>query len=857
MAFKDTRLWKAREWVKNWFYQRDDDTKATSTTTPISTTPTVWSNTASIVNSNIQWTTLVSPTNTNTLNETIEKQRQEREWWVDEITNSETLQSNYFDIESVDKTKLNNAIGEKEKQSKEHWRETFWRKANEFANFVWDIYKSQTYDTDYQSKEDKTYVGYNKDNWDMYELVLNTDWVINAQERFNNAYNDFITKINELGWDNISDETFNNLYEDFYNQVSWLFKVEADDWYSDWFFFNTKDSTILWRRKNSFSDEQLDSLAQNWITSASAYVPTKEQLSLYIQWQGNNTQLQQDLLNKYDIKDDPLDLSSWIKWRAQEMFIWRATNWLLDLAKENLQWSAVQNYVLNASEIITKEFDRAWTYAEPAWEEAELIKQLAQREWRELTDSEQEAVELAAKLNSMLQALADSLNKYFKENWRDWWVDENWQITEARDVFSDWSDLWTTISKWVIDASWLDMGRNESWLDAFQELSNKTRYLLNKDTWWIKWAWTKFDRALGNVWYFLSEAWQQTIWSLMKVWNIYGDLVSWNIREGYSWNRLSKTSEFMNQDFTAWMLITTKETWLLADAFGQTWSRTIRKYLLQAWEYTPEFIGNIIPDILLYSTWIWEVWAFTTIANKAKNIKAITKAWDFAKTISWLKKWKSFVEWVKETSNLLSKTTDAPDWMRVWAQWLDKGITNWIIDQAIDAQYSPYDSESYSDTSELLSLWWTVLFESIPWLWKSWAFKMVSNKLVWRDVLEWTAWNPLLFFSKEENKDTINQIAKTSFNKSPSWMTFDDFRKLSNSFEEMNSVLKDAYNKLPDDMKTWANKRTKENAWNMLSQVYNVNSNSIIGRNIRAIITNDNTNIADLAKYLWNIFWDV
>ena len=45
--------------------------------------------------------------------------------------------------------------------------------------------------------------------------------------------------------------------------------------------------------------------------------------------------------------------------------------------------------------------------------------------------------------------------------------------------------------------------------------------------------------------------------------------------------------------------------------------------------------------------------------------------------------------------------------------------------------------------------------------------------------------------------------------------------------------------------------------YRMLTQVYNLDNNSQVAKNIRAIVTKDWTNIADIAKYLWWIPWTV
>lgn len=855
-------LWKR---VIDFFSSDDKQEQATPTTQPVSTQQTTPTNIQQPTWLNTTWTVIWNPTNTSTLNETIERQRRDSKTDdSDNITNTPINTTNYFDISTVDNNKINAVLDKREKESKEHWWETLWRWWNTLATTVSNIVNWQTADSESQAKEEKVYIGYNKDNWDMYELTLNTDNVYWAQDKFYNAYNNFITNVNKY-WDNITQEQFGKEYDDFYNQVSWLFQAKWDDWYSDWIIFSWDWANRIWRRKDTFSEEQLNTLAQSWIDSTRNYVPTKEQLMGYIDAMEKNNTTNKQIQIKYNLKEDPLQLDNSITWRAQEKFLNRAMLWVLDIAKENLKWWAIQHYPIRAAEVVENEFDRAWEYAEPLLEEAELIKLEAQRQWRELTEEEKLWIEQANKIEWMLDAFADWLNYYFKDNASSDWVDSNWNITWVKDVYSDWRDLWWVISKWVIDKSWLDEWQNFSWLDAFQEVANNWRYHLSNSRSWAIWkAWNKFDRAVWKAWTFLSEVWQQTVWNLLRMWNMYKDIATFdysNLKNRLQWNAsMSQLAEFINQDFTIWKMITTKETWLSADVFWQTWSRTIRKYLLQASEYWPEFVGNVIPDILLYSTWIWEAWTVTSAArwaNKLKQLWAVEKAAKTLESVNLLKKARGVGEWTKAAAEAIQQSADAPSWIKVWLQWLDKWLTNWIVDQTIDAQYSWYDTESYSTPSMALSLWGTIWFEIIPWLYKSWVLRMWRNMVSWKNALDWTAWDVLDFFSNQNNADAINRIANINFNKSPSWLTFDDFRKLNDSFQEMKQVTKEYWDRLPPDMKIWVNKWTKQNAYNMLTQVYNLDSNSQIARNVRAMISKDWTNLADIAKYLWWIPWDV
>lgn len=859
-------IWKkAINAVTNFFKGDDNQEQATTPTT----TTSWWSNNVitpnTIVNNNTQWTVVTNPTNTDTLNQTILRQQQEsKEKEMDEITNTPIWQTNYYDISSVDTDKINKALEEREESKHKSIWDKIWWYLESGSKLISNIVNWQLADSEMQANEEKTYVGYNRDNWNMYELVLDTDWLYWAQEKFNKAYNDLNSKLSQY-WNNIPDDVFAQAYDEFYNQVNGLFKTESDDWYSDWLIFSGNWATRIWRRKDSFSEDQLNYLADNGTTTTWKFVPSKEQLYSYLQAQQKNIQNANDVQSRYELNNDPLELDTSVSWRAKETLFNRAMLGVINSAKQNLNPNVANNFLLHSTEIVNGQIDRAWSVVEPLLEEAELVKLEAQREGRELTDEEKKWVELANRANAMLDAWADSLNDFVKEHADSNWVDENWQIIWAKDIFSDWRGLWEVLSKNVIDASWLDTKRwqslwnekNVSWLDAFQEVANQWRYNISQSRSWTVWRlWDKLDRVVGKGWTFLSEVWQQTVWALLNIWN---EQLSKMVGEDSNWSNVSK---FMNQDFTAWMLINTKETWLSASLMWQTWSRTARKYLLKAAEYGPEFLGNVVPDILLYSTWVWEAWAFGTLAkvgNKLKSASAMNKAKNALESIGLLKKANGALEWTKVAAEVVANASDTPNWIRVWLQWLDKGLTNWAIDQLIDAQYSQYDTESYSPESMALSLWGTIGFEIIPWLWKSWALKLWRNALTWNfdNILDWTWWDVLEFFSRPENADAINRIANLRFNKSASWLTFDDLRSLRSSFDEMKDATKQYWDRLQDYQKQWVNKWSKENMYRMLTQVYNLDNNSQVAKNIRAIVTKDWTNIADIAKYLWWIPWTV
>jgi len=55
---------------------------------------------------------------------------------------------------------------------------------------------------------------------------------------------------------------------------------------------------------------------------------------------------------------------------------------------------------------------------------------------------------------------------------------------------------------------------------------------------------------------------------------------------------------------------------------------------------------------------------------------------------------------------------------------------------------------------------------------------------------------------------------------------------------------------MPATQKLATTKWTKDLAYKLMNQVYDINSNSVLGRNLRAIISKEGTSLADIFKFI-------
>lgn len=719
--------------------------------------------------------------------------------------------------------------------------------------------KSQIADTEYQANEKQIAMWYDEDSWDVLYLDLNEDrWLFDwtwwktrdgTQAQFDRYQQDFLDKIN-APW--ASQDEINQAWLDFYNWTKNLFRLRADDLYSDWFLFNAVDWDwkVVGRRKNLYSQEQLDNLAANGLKKWD-YIPTFDEWLDYVQLWVENQKIRSDIYSSKwitgDEDEDVIDLSpeafgNWKAWYQNVAFAW-----IVDLLDDQI-WSINANArneaMLSIYSVVDDQANRIWQRVQPVYAAEQVV--LAKPE-SERTEWEKELLEIAWLFRKMERAAAMWLNDWATQEIK-YWTNSKWEITESLEVF-DWNKtLSDVLTSEVKRLSWRDWNPRDSVLDVFGEMANDALYAYHRGKgWWGTKAWRRTQHWLEWVWNWLWEEWQQIarrVWELNSLvyyaatplfggWWTLRDKLSADSREG-----LAPTSTYLDQDFTWGRLIETDD-WNI--------KRTIKKYLLQTAEYAPEAIGNIAPDIAIWlaTEWVWFVWALRnipkvrTVLKDAKWLSALWKLRASQTALRWMR-------WFEGLSK----------WWNTAIELADRALTQGIIDQAMDAQRSAFDTEAYSWLSQSLSILGTFGMNILPELVKgdvlskSWVKKFAS--LFNGSTSSWSIWDLAEYIdSSPQAAENIAQALHKNIN--DIWL--DDLRVYAKNFSEISAAAEQAYKLLPLEWKEAANRWTKQLMYNYINQTFG--SNSEVAKTVRLILNNGSTNPADIIKYLGKIPWDV
>jgi len=855
MAFKDTRIWKAWEGIK-WLFGAGEK-EAVEESTPQQQTDT-WSKTlnevAQDINRNESQTTILNSDPLWQFNK-----QQEAQAEADKIIDVPTPNPvNTWFVSSGDvevEWNVNEAVKEREKEKdKSRWEKALdgigeW--VTSFTNFLWDWIKSLNANADYNAEKKDMAMYYDKDSWDVYYLDINTsrwladwdtwayDW---AQTLFNKAYQEFNYVYNNATTDAEKAEALSN----FYTKTKDLFRLRADDYYTDWL-LTWSNWKLVGRRKDLYSDEQLDTLSKNNIDLSKRYVPSFEEFLEYVNNLNDNESLRQDIYSSYwveaDADDNSIDLSEWTKKKWNDAFYNKAMTWVMDTAKQYLNESEASEAILTSASLVNSQSSRIQSIVNEVYKYEQLVLAIPEAD---RSSWDLAILDAANKLREMEELYAWNISDMIIQNIK-YWRNSKWELQDNIDVFEWWLSLNQLLTDNIKEVAWWDFNRRDSAIDVFQEVANKALYEYNKDS---KWVWAHLQRGWEGVWNFLWELWQQTIYWLMWARNIIADLATLDfdsLSAALEWRApLSTTANYADNDITYARLLQT-------DMWNN--SRTIYKYWLNWLEYVPEGIGNLAPDIALTIA-TWGTWAATWVirwwARANEAIKAWRATWllnKLIKSAEYSNVAKSALTWIERATALAKAATEISPEFRIWAQLLDAAVTNWIIDQAIDAQWSAFDTEPYSDTSMLISLLWTWLWEIAPIIFKSW---IVQNAF-------WQSWIFDIARYMKTNPDALANIAKAT-NTTISQLTYEDLRNYLKNFDEITDAAKQVYNWLNPELQGTANKLTKDILYNYLNQFYKLDTQSQVAKDMRRIVTNASTNPADLLKYVGKIpgtveFW--
>lgn len=690
---------------------------------------------------------------------------------------------------------------------------------------------------EYKRQEQLYAVWYNPNNRNVYYLDFNKDlwsreW---SKARFEELYSEAIQKMSET-WDVWT------AYNDFYNQAKteWLFGIRADDFYS-------------WgkRRDNMYTQSELDQLSKNWKTIEWKYSDiTFDEFIDFVNVYNENMATQQELWMVVQANTpnyEELELTAWLAedWMAKERTIAlkNIDEFLYPMSVINPN-AASQARITYSTSVLWQELPRRYNHVASIYNAEQEVLSRDKSTWSEHDKSILRDAEIARQLDKQF---AENVNDLFRQILL-YWTNKNWDIVDTPDVFENGESLNDVLTKWMREIVWETRWRwwgdqHQSHIDIVSAFANEALYEYNKDKWWaLKQWWNWFEHFLEPLWTNLWEFGQ-------RVWGIGMDINRISSM-GLINNALNKS--YMDQDATVFRLLETDDSNI---------KRTIKKYYLEALEYTPEVLWNLAPDIALYALTWWATWA--TIVRHVKDISTATKVvraaeWasflNKVKFITWIRRWVEAVKelWVplskyEEIINAAKNVKNASRFyqrIKTWAQLVDRATTELVLWQFMDAQWSAYDTEAYSQASFLMSVIWSSIFDVLPSVSRLFTGRWIIWLLSWADNI----WSLARYIdsSPEAAKNIAAALRKWTWE-----IWINELEAFVKDFWVIEEAARQAYNSLTTTEKQTIWQFTKELGYRYINQAFG--ANSTIGKTVRQILENKNTNVADIVKYVGRI----
>ena len=746
---------------------------------------------------------------------------------------------------------------------------------------VWNFFKSMRdsisdwnvaniLDTKRQAAEKTVAVGYNEDNHNILRLAFNEwQWYSDDfgdtffkrgsgnQQIFDALYDEYQNEMSAIAWSNYDDATkyqmANAAYDNFLKEVNErkLLKVYEDDFYSDWliYWLHDKEAKAIGRRKDQFSQEQLNRLAKSNIKEKWIYEVTSDQLDAFLDVYWYNSEIAQrySLTDTTDTAKVRYELED--EWLAELKSV--ETHQIIDPAMDQIRalvenWditSQVGNEILaNSYWVIEDALNQMHLYLD---EPLAYYKAVQSKDYWDLTTWEKAILSYGDWIMEFMDDYTAALQRWLQVSIA-WWI-ENWELVNPAEMIDGMSItefFKDAISNSNIRAWWLELLATESAIDAMQHINNNINYLYWQGKWnWLrKWR-TEAQRTLWAYWY--------TAWELFQLWTMW--LVKW--RGAIRWDKIQSTADYDLADFTIGQMIATE--YHLPRYLRWTWdnedfAKLLRNYWMQALENIPEFTWELVAlrPFLWWTTKYaklsskvaqlekeanaWrKMWLLSKIFKTTKNtVWNVSAAWG---TKSWITK---MYEWVADRLSPRLKAV-----LELWANTIKRTVK----DQAIDAIASYYDTESYSTPSYLLSVWLTWLTEVLPSiLWDTQLYKMVKNKMGWLNWTDGTWWRLMDIINSDE------ELLKRWSN--IYWTDFNTYRLIASGewWWEVENMLKNAYNQLSPDWKVAINNFSKQQMLEQIKRIWTIDWQSTYGRNLMSLINAEWSNVADVWKYiLW------
>lgn len=716
-----------------------------------------------------------------------------------------------------------------------------------------NLINSKKKSDEYDSLEEMYAVWYNPDNRNVYYLDLNEDrWLFDwdfwthewVRDEFERLLSEADMKYN-MPWATELDKA--QAYQEFYDKAKKLFRIRADDRYSNWIFWATK----YWRRDESYTQDQLDMLA-NGNTEKWRYEPTLEEFQDFVAMYLRNKNTQQELWIKYrspDNEEENIELSNaqsdWMEKNSNIAMKW-IEEYFAPMDEVNPQAAMDAKLTYKAS-VLNNRLGRRYNQVAPIYKDEQEVLSRDSSTW---SWQDKYILAQAEKARQLDAAYAENINELLRQTLL-YWTNKRWDIVNTPDIFENWESLNDVLTKNLREIAWEDKSRyseHQSPLDIVQNFANNAHYIYKQDkVWAVKRAWNSLEYLFEPVWSTLWEVWQ-------AAWALWMDVV-WVVSMGTLYDWLTKS--YMDQDATVFRLMETDDSNI---------GRTIKKYYLDVTEYTPEVLWNLAPDIALYAaTWPW------ALATTARHLWDVSRAYKATKAAEWASllnklrvinlslRWEEAAEalWMsaRTYSNIINATKATNGWkpyqvIKTWAELLDRAVTQLWLWQFMDAQWSAYDTEPYSQASFLMSIIGSATFDIMP---------EVVRLTTWRhrwNLLTWKYWDNIWDLAKyiDSSPEAAENIAKVL--RKWTWeLTFDDLKSFVRSYWAIEDAAKQAYNQLKPAEKAAIWDLTKTLTYSYINQAFG--ANSTVWKRVRQILQNKNTNIADVIKYLWNIPWEV
>lgn len=707
---------------------------------------------------------------------------------------------------------------------------------NRINSTIQGIDRGRIIGDEYDRREEHMAVWYNSNNNDVYYLDLNEDkwlfdWDWGTREWTKDRFEELLVEADRQ-WRETWD--YRTAFNEFYDKAKWLFRIRADDYYWSPFRSGIK------RRSDMYTQEQLDSLPSMDKNNKWSYVPTFEEFVDFVSMYGRNSELQNELwiiADEHTPDIENIKLDRWIQsdWMSstRDIALKNIDEFLnpMSIVNPNAATEARMTY---SSYVLNDKLWRRYAQVAPIYRAEQEVLSRDKSTW---SNWDWYILEVADKARQMDKQFASNLNELFRQILL-YWTDKNWEIVNTPDMFENGESLNDVLTKWLREIAWEDKkwyGSLQSDLDIIQNFANEALYIYNIDKWWpLRRAWNNIEYFFEPVGSTLWEVWQVAFWMTLSA--LGQDLAA----------------QYMDQDSTVFRMLETDD-WNI--------KRTIKKYSLQALEYTPEVIWNLIPDIALYAlTWPWALATTAKTLEDARIAIRASKAAEWASLLNklrvvnrlgrWVKvteelwltanKYREIVDWVKAARNI-------PQWLKTWVELVDRAATELALWQFMDAQWSAYDTEPYSQASFLMSVIWSWVFDIMPSLTTLVTWKRWWNLLSWDSI-----WNLTKYIdsSPEAAKNIAAALGKRVWD---IWV--DDLQAFVKNFWTIEEAAKQAYNWLTSAEKAKIWELTKGLTYSYINQAFG--ANSTIWKRVRQILSNKNSNLADVVKYIARVPWEV